>query len=117
MGIEKVASRLRNTLRNRIRAPSRHHRLDKYPLPVLRRLKELHLGINLYQPTASHRWRCGGPSTASVLSQIPNISVEKAKNLIQEYAGSTVTIRKKAEEPRVSIFPIKFPQPYFKHSE
>lgn len=77
--------------------------------------KNFHLGINLYQPTSSHCWRCGGHSTASVLSRILNISTEKAKNLIQEYAGPTVTIRKKAEEPRVSIFPIKFPQPYFEH--
>lgn len=77
--------------------------------------KNFHLGINIYQPMVSHCWRCGGHSTASVLSRILNISVEKAKNLIQEYAGPTVTIRKKAEEPRVSIFPIKFPQPYFEH--
>jgi hypothetical protein len=77
--------------------------------------KNFHLGINIYQPMVSHCWRCGGHSTASVLSRILNISVEKAKNLIQEYAGPTGTIRKKAEEPRVSIFPIKFPQPYFEH--
>lgn len=77
--------------------------------------KNFHLGINIYQPMVSHCWRCGGHSTASVLSRILNISVEKAKNLIQEYAGPTVTIRKKAEEPRVSILPIKFPRPYFEH--
>ncbi|MGI5927695.1 MAG: toprim domain-containing protein [Thermacetogeniaceae bacterium] len=74
--------------------------------------KNFHLGINIYQPTVSHCWRCGGHSTASVLSRILNISVEKAKNLIREYAGLTGTIRKKAEEPRVSIFPIRFPQPF-----
>lgn len=74
--------------------------------------KNFHLGINLYQPMVSHCWRCGGHSTASVLSRILNISTEKAKNLIREYAGPTGTIRKKAEEPRVSIFPIKFPQPF-----
>lgn len=77
--------------------------------------KNYHLGINITQPAVSHCWRCGGHSTASVLSRILNISVEKAKNLIQEYAGPTGTIRKKAEEPRVSILPIKFPQPYFEH--
>jgi len=77
--------------------------------------RNFHLGINLYQPTVSHCWRCGGHSTASALSRILNISTEKAKNLIREYVGATVTIRKKAEEPRVSIFPIKFPQPYFEH--
>ena len=77
--------------------------------------KNFHLGISLYQPTVSHCWRCGWHSTTSVLSRILNISVGKAKNLIQEYAGPTGTIRKKAKEPRVSIFPIKFPQPYFEH--
>ena len=74
--------------------------------------KNFHLGINIYQPMVSHCWRCGGHSTASALSRILNISTEKAKNLIQEHAGPTVTIRKKAEEPRVSIFPIRFPQPF-----
>ena len=77
--------------------------------------KNFHLGISLYQPTVSHCWRCGWHSTTSVLSRILNISVGKAKNLIQEYAGPTGTIRKKAKEPRVSILPIKFPQPYFEH--
>src|SRR5690606_24688618 len=77
--------------------------------------KNFHLGINIYQPMVSHCWRCGSHSTASALARILNQSVEKMKQLIQEYAGPTVTIRKKAEEPRVSIFPIKFPQPYFEH--
>jgi len=74
--------------------------------------KNFHLGINLYQSMVSHCWRCGGHSTASALSRILNISTEKAKNLIREYVGTTVTIRKKVEEPRVSIFPIRFPQPF-----
>jgi DNA primase len=77
--------------------------------------KNFHLGINLYQPTISHCWRCGSHSTASTLARILNQPVEKMKQLIQEYAGPTGTIRKKAREPRVNIFPIKFPQPYFKH--
>ena len=77
--------------------------------------KNFHLGINIYQPMVSHCWRCGGHSTASALARILNQPVEKMKQLIQEYAGPTGTIRKKAKEPRVSIFPIKFPQPYFEH--
>lgn len=77
--------------------------------------KNFHLGINIYQPMVSHCWRCGGHSTASALARILNQPVEKMKQLIQEYAGPTGTIRKKAEEPRVSILPIKFPQPYFEH--
>ena len=77
--------------------------------------KNFHLGINIYQPMVSHCWRCGGHSTASALARILNQPVEKMKQLIQEYAGPTGTIRKKAKEPRVSILPIKFPQPYFEH--
>jgi len=75
--------------------------------------KNFHLGINIYQPMVSHCWRCGGHSTATALARILNQPVEKMKLLIQEYVGPTVTTRKKAEEPRVSILPIKFPQPYF----
>ena len=77
--------------------------------------KNFHLGINIYQPMVSHCWRCGGHSTASALARILNQPVEKMRQLIQEYAGPTGTIRKKAEEPRVSILPLKFPQPYFEH--
>jgi len=77
--------------------------------------KNFHLGINLYQPMVSHCWRCGGHSTASTLARILNQPVEKMKQLIQEYTGTTGAIRKKVEEPRVSILPVKFPQPYFEH--
>jgi len=77
--------------------------------------KNFHLGINIYQPMVSHCWRCGGHSTATALARILNQPVEKMKLLIQEYAGPTITTRKKAEEPRVSILPVKFPQPYFEH--
>lgn len=73
--------------------------------------QDFHLGINLNQPAVSHCWRCGGHSTAAVLARILNITSQDARRLIEKYAGPGAVQVKKVREPRVSIWPLKFPQP------
>jgi len=73
--------------------------------------QDFHLGIH-EDMTGCHCWRCGGHSLAEVLSKILDIPYNQSWVIIEKY--KTGAIRKKVEEPRVSINPFKFPEPHTK---
>jgi len=73
--------------------------------------RDYHLGINIQQPATSHCWRCGGRRTSAVLSRVLNKPEAYTKHLLKQYAGTAGIIRKR-EEPRIRIYPTRFPHPY-----
>ncbi|OQC75344.1 MAG: DNA primase [Spirochaetes bacterium ADurb.Bin001] len=74
--------------------------------------RDFHLGIPVKKPMSSHCWRCGSHSTANAISKILGFPSDKIYNIIKNYMGSTVVTRRGKIEPRVNIYPLKFPQPF-----
>lgn len=68
-----------------------------------------HLGIS---PTGGcHCWRCGGHGLRETLSRLLNVPERQVGGILKRYQVRTARV-KDAPEPRVSIHPFRFPQPY-----
>jgi len=73
--------------------------------------QDFHMGIH-EEMTGCHCWRCGGHSLVSVLSATLEMPPALTWQIVEKY--KTGAIRKKVEEPRVSINPLKFPSPHIR---
>jgi len=72
--------------------------------------RDYHLGIP-EDGSVTHCWRCGTHSLTEALSKSLNLSQTEVRNLLRKYDVGKRTGRPQAE-PKVSIHPFKFPQPY-----
>lgn len=69
--------------------------------------REFHLGLN-EDGRAAHCWRCGSHPIIDALSHILELPPSRVRSLLQEYR---INITRKRVEPKVAIFPLKFPSP------
>lgn len=74
--------------------------------------QDYHLGIH-EDGKAANCWRCGSHSVVSVLQQLLKITKGEAIQKLKE-SGSASSFSRRAEEAKVSIFPLRFPKPYSK---
>lgn len=72
--------------------------------------QDYHLGIH-EEGAASHCWRCGSHSTVEALSRVLRLPPSEVKRLLGRYR--TAIGYKTPTEPKVSLFPLRFPQPSF----
>lgn len=70
--------------------------------------QDYHLGIH-GDGKGAHCWRCGSHQITQVLSKVLRVSPKQIPDIMQKY-NIRITHRKKAE-PKISIFPLKMPQP------
>jgi hypothetical protein len=73
--------------------------------------RNYHLGIN-ENGNSANCWRCGTHPITEALGKILNLSPSEVKRLIVTY--KTKTSIKIKNEPKISIFPFKFPEPHTK---
>ncbi len=70
--------------------------------------RNFHLGIH-EDGRGAHCWRCGPHSALSALSAVLEMPASEVRKLLEKYQiGIT---RKRREEAKVAIFPMKFPKP------
>lgn len=67
-----------------------------------------HLGIH-GDGKGTHCWRCGSHPISQVLSRLLGVSEPNAREILKKYQG--YASRRKTEQPKVAIFPLKLPQP------
>ena len=67
-----------------------------------------HLGISS-EHSGCHCWRCGGHSMTETISKLLAVPISEAQRIMARYG---VVISSRKAEPRVSIHPLKYPQPY-----
>ncbi len=70
--------------------------------------REFHLGLH-EDGGAAHCWRCGTHSALSALNAILEMPAPEVRKLLEKYQIRTT--RKRQEEAKVAIFPMKFPKP------
>jgi len=71
--------------------------------------RDYHLGIS-GDGKGAHCWRCGAHPVTKVLSQTLNLPESKVRAVLHKY--QIVSGRQRVVEPKVSIFPLKFPTPH-----
>jgi len=78
------------------------------PCPFCAGSPGYHLGIH-EEGSGAHCWRCGTHSVSQTLSRVLNLPESQIWAMLQKY--KIRHFRKRTEEPRVSIFPLKLPKP------
>ncbi len=69
--------------------------------------KDYHLGIH-EDGKGAHCWRCGSHPVIKTLGQLLNLPESRIRALLQKYK---IRIHKRKDEPKISIFPLRFPKP------
>lgn len=75
--------------------------------PFCRGSKDYHLGIH-EDGKSAHCWRCGSLPVIRTLSQLLNLPESQIRAILQKYK---IRIHGRIEEPKISIFPLRFPKP------
>jgi len=72
--------------------------------------QDFHLGIS-EDFKACNCWRCGVHSIMEALMKILNLPYPEVKQILKECQGASIHKKNRTVEPKVSIYPFKFPTP------
>ena len=77
--------------------------------PFCKGSKGYHLGIR-DDGRAAHCWRCGTHPVVETLSHLLGLPERQVRALFRQYRARLTSVRRQ-EAPKVSIFPLKYPEP------